>query len=241
MKIKLRSLKGFTLIELLVVITIIAILAGIALPVFSNVQVRAAQIKGLANAKQIGLACKLFASDYSGIYPTVLDSTTLKPTGGVPPNANAALAELIPDYIPDEKIFWLPQDKGYCNPGEPDGRIDTTQTYPSKDTLSAGENHWGYVPGLAETSSSSWPLLADSSAGNSAGAYVIGETAKGGTWKAKKAIVVRVDGSGTIENVNKKTLVVPGSDSTAVPDILAPATGWLDAAANPFLNPIPHS
>src|SRR5215204_1983520 len=60
---------GFTLIELLVVISIIALLAGIALPVFSQVQERAAQTKDLSNAKQIGLACKLYATDNDGKYP----------------------------------------------------------------------------------------------------------------------------------------------------------------------------
>ncbi|MGB8168613.1 MAG: prepilin-type N-terminal cleavage/methylation domain-containing protein, partial [Chthoniobacteraceae bacterium] len=60
---------AFTLIELLVVISIIAILAGIALPVFGEVQIRGAQTKALSNAKQVGLACKLFAQDYDGNFP----------------------------------------------------------------------------------------------------------------------------------------------------------------------------
>ena len=239
MKIKNRPLsRGFTLIELLVVITIIAILAGIALPVFTQVQIKAAQTKALANGKQIGLACKLFAGDYNGTYPCVLDSSTLKPITGVPPDANTALAELIPDYIPDEKIFWLSQDKGYCNPGEPDGKIDSPQVYPHSQTLARGENHWGYVPGLSETSVSNFPLIADPSISNGAGVYSQSEAARGGTWKAKKAIIIRVDGSGAVENISKKApYVVPGPNET-ITDILAPATGWLDGNANTFLNPL---
>ena len=60
---------AFTLIELLVVIAIIAVLASIALPVFSSVQERGAQTKDLSNAKQIALACKLYAADNEGKYP----------------------------------------------------------------------------------------------------------------------------------------------------------------------------
>ena len=65
-----NSHSAFTLIELLVVITIIAILASIALPVFNGVTERANQTKDLSNAKQIGLALKLFASDNNGAFPS---------------------------------------------------------------------------------------------------------------------------------------------------------------------------
>ena len=60
---------AFTLIELLVVISIIAILAGIALPVFVNVIAQANKTNALANAKQIGLALRLYSNDHSGNYP----------------------------------------------------------------------------------------------------------------------------------------------------------------------------
>ena len=58
---KLQKAQAFTLIELLVVISIIAILAGIALPVFGEVKIRGDQTKALSNAKQIGTACKIYA------------------------------------------------------------------------------------------------------------------------------------------------------------------------------------
>ena len=63
---KKRMSAAFTLIELLVVITIIAILASIALPAFTSVQQKGKQTKALSNAKQIAIALRLYASDHDG-------------------------------------------------------------------------------------------------------------------------------------------------------------------------------
>src|SRR5436189_1968018 len=93
---------AFTLIELLVVISIIAILAGIALPVFGEVQVRGAQTKALSNAKQVGLACKLFAQDYNGNFPTYTNVET-KTEGNT--DSNGILSTLIPDYIAERRVI----------------------------------------------------------------------------------------------------------------------------------------
>src|SRR5580765_2906660 len=97
---------AFTLIELLVVITIIAILASIALPVFNSVTERANQTKDLSNAKQIGLGLKLFAGDNDGKFPV---ATT---------NANTAFAQLVPQYVATEKVFYLA--KSAWTPTPPD-------------------------------------------------------------------------------------------------------------------------
>jgi type IV pilus assembly protein PilA len=66
---KNTSSGAFTLIELLIVITIIAVLASIALPAFAGVKERGDQTKDLSNAKQIALALRQFAIDNNGSYP----------------------------------------------------------------------------------------------------------------------------------------------------------------------------
>ena len=93
---------AFTLIELLVVIAIIAILASIALPVFTSVQIKGAQTKALSNAKQIGLALRLYASDNNGTYPSYLvnpdgTATTNPPTPVT--SSNDAFCQLFPTYV----------------------------------------------------------------------------------------------------------------------------------------------
>jgi prepilin-type N-terminal cleavage/methylation domain-containing protein len=54
---------GFTLIELLVVISIIAILAGIALPVYGFVTKRAYATKAASDMRQIAIGFKIYVSD----------------------------------------------------------------------------------------------------------------------------------------------------------------------------------
>ena len=74
---------GFTLIELLVVIAIIAILAAILFPVFARAREKARQTSCLSNLKEIGLAAKMYESDY--------DETTV-------PYANHGCASSLPCY-----------------------------------------------------------------------------------------------------------------------------------------------
>lgn len=196
----LRSESAFTLIELLVVITIIGILAGIALPAYTSVQEKAAQTKTLAQAKQIGLALKLYAGDNDGNFPSKqLDPTTGQPGNTDIANSNEGFRLLFPQYLNQEKIFWVGKSK-WCKAGQPDENSTST------NALAAGENHFAYVAGLNDTSPASFPLVADGFAGGTGvqadPTYAKDQALPGGIWKGLKAVVIRVDQSGEILNLN---------------------------------------
>ncbi len=100
-------------LSFVLIIPIVAIIAGIALPVFSEVQLRGKQTKSLSHAKQIALGCLIYAQDHERSFPKVLD-------------------ELVPDYIPDRSIFICP-----LSPSDPIGYdyFGGKETDPGKNVL----------------------------------------------------------------------------------------------------------
>lgn len=76
-----KKRSGFTLIELLVVIAIIAILAAILFPVFANAKERSRMAKCTSNAKNLGMAFRMYADDNSGRLPCAFVGWVV-PTGG---------------------------------------------------------------------------------------------------------------------------------------------------------------
>jgi prepilin-type N-terminal cleavage/methylation domain-containing protein len=229
---------AFTLIELLVVISIIAVLAGIALPVFSSVQEKGAQTKALSNAKQIGLACKLYASDHNGQYPTRDYNVSSDEPGSVDAaTSNEAFQALVPEYVQTESIFWLAQDKYFCDAAQaPDEEYNT-----DGNRLGKGENHWAYVLNLSDTSNPSFPLIADGMKDAVRHTYSEDELQPGGVWRGKRAIVIRADTSGAVEKLNRQ-FQVPGPGSLRELFETGSAAGrqWLDAEQK-VVNPEPAS
>ncbi|MBA3652022.1 MAG: type II secretion system protein [Chthoniobacterales bacterium] len=92
-----NSVRGFTLIELVVVITVIAILASIALPVFSSLQEKARATQDMNNLRQLGIATQTYLNDTDGVI--FVDQGT-----------TSWMKSLHPKYLPAWKIFQSPID-----------------------------------------------------------------------------------------------------------------------------------
>ena len=233
-----KTPSAFTLIELLVVITIIAILASIAFPVFNTVTERANQTKDLSNIRQLGVTLKLFAADHGGNFPNTVDPDD--PNSAAITNANQAFRELFPAYLTNEEIFAV-KGSAYTRI-TPDNRIDQNPTGGNYTyTLAAGENSYSYILNLSETSNSAFPLVADGFVDPAANPpkYTTDKTKKGGVWAAKRAIVLNCDGS--VNNLAcDGTILTPtrtsaGGTKTSIFDTSDPIN-WL-GATNTAVNP----
>jgi prepilin-type N-terminal cleavage/methylation domain-containing protein len=233
---------AFTLIELLIVITIIAVLASIALPAYNGVKERGDQTKDLSNAKQIALALRQFAIDNNGAYPNKQPDGK---SGGdyssnaltLPTTSNDAFWWLFPNYLQSEQIFAVTGSA--FTPSNPDNTLDAVGASSRANTLKKGENSYAYVTGLTDTSNSTFPIIADGFVPGSPGTYSTTKSSPGGVWAAKKAIVVFCDSSGQIIRVDPLTKQVQRTNSAGakVNMFVGVAADWFDPVANPVLNP----
>jgi prepilin-type N-terminal cleavage/methylation domain-containing protein/prepilin-type processing-associated H-X9-DG protein len=72
--------RGFTLLELLVCVGIIAILAGLLLPALHGASSRGHAMACLNEARQMSLACALYADDFHDTYPYNLGESEIRVT-----------------------------------------------------------------------------------------------------------------------------------------------------------------
>jgi len=201
---KTKRNQAFTLIELLVVITIIAILASLAVPAFTMVQTQGNQMKGVNNCKQIILSLKQFSKDNNSQYP---DSVPNPQTGSIAQTANDAFRFMIQEQIvTDERIFGCPA--GF----NPDNNIGLPPNY--AQALMPGENHWAMTGNQTDATFGNMPVVYENPTTISWppqwNADTAGQVQPGRTWPGGKIIIGRNDGSVAVEALaGKKGIIGP--------------------------------
>ena len=207
---KRRTQSAFTLLELLTVVSIIGVLAGVALPGLNNAMASARANSAMQQARQIALGMRAFADDHGGVFPEGENSY-----GEQIGSANAAFRDLF-DYVDDEQTFVV---KGSNWGAEADEKMDTPSEY-----LEAGENHFSYIAGLSTSSKSRWPLIVDGTDGS--GTYSTDRNTRGGVRGGKRAVVVNCDGSGQVARLGKSK----GGDTRFLKRLGEPEENALDVS-----------
>ncbi len=182
------------LLNWVVGIVVLFIVAGLAVPNYNHGCSVSPRVRGMAQAKQIGLALKLFASDHEGVYPR---SGLPDMLGAEIKNSNAAFAVLFPVYLKNEMIFG--NKLSAYQTRQPDNQIDDPYTGKPVKTLEPGENVYAYVAGLNDEDQPLAPLVIDGTDGT--GHYTTDPKKRGGVWEGKQAIVVHPDNSAALETL----------------------------------------
>lgn len=167
---RIRKLKAnsFTLVELLVVISIIGLLAGLAVPAIQGALDKAKQQGDVSNIRQCGLIAFNFAQDYDGAYNGNLTNVT---------SSRQYFTNLVSlKLLTSAKIL---AGNGY-----------TAAT--TLDTIEAANIAWAYVTGLTTSDDGQLPLLI--SKGYSSITTVLPLSTTVG-WKTKGLCVYRVGNS----------------------------------------------
>ena len=237
----IRSLRsqGFTLIELLVVISIIAILAGFALPVFSKAQKNGRLSDSLSNCKQITLGMRLVADQNGGAFPVT--DTSNAPLTAADGQSNKAFEHMLVGGTTSKKIF-LTKGSKWCKTPHVDAAAGESSQ------LLQMQNDWAYITGLTTTSDSRFPLIMTAPKAVADITYTNDTSAYGGVWGGTECIVGLVDGSakqygGTDMILTTPTATFPKNPNDAAKSLFDTGTiggaVWLSATDNLFTTPLP--
>ncbi len=227
--------QGFTLIELLVVISIIAILAGFALPVFTSAQKKGRITDSLSNVKQVNLALRMYAGDNDGNFP----NTTVA-TGGTAATplsdsdySNKAFENLLPKYTTSKKIF-ANKASAYCKkPATDNGVADANK-------VQNGQNDLLYMLGLSDTSDARWPLIGTATKSAASLTYTSVTTDKGGVWGGTDAVIGFCDGSARPVSGKEMDLTTPSATFVKQPldgksNMFTGTADWLGTSVKPLV------
>jgi prepilin-type N-terminal cleavage/methylation domain-containing protein len=222
-----RSLRpavhAFTLIELLVVIAVIAILAGILLPVLARAKVQAQRTVCLSNLKQIGVGMRLWADDNDSKFPWKVPQAQGggKPNGTDNAKVNLQLS-IVSNELATTKILLCPSDVARQVPAPDFGSIALINvSYPLGNE--ADEKRPGNILAMDRNLSG----FAFTGLSDNISCFILGvpgggaDTAKwrrGISHGANVGIVVLSDGSAHQYNDGRvvQTLLVSGTDDGTV-------------------------
>lgn len=99
---------AFTLMELLVVVALISILAALLLPALGHAQRKAHATRCLSNLRQIGIALRVYTTDYGGRLPR----GDAMPAEGVSSNSAPSIVQaILPNLSGATKVFACPEDE----------------------------------------------------------------------------------------------------------------------------------
>jgi prepilin-type N-terminal cleavage/methylation domain-containing protein len=194
---------AFTLIELLVVITIIGVLAGLAVPAINGALERAKQTSDVANARQLGIVLFQVANDENGAYP--IGPRDNSGTRGAAANSIALFNGLLKDKdLTDPKVLAT------------NGRTPYNGSLTNPD-LKPSNVGWDYLRGASTVTDSSLPLIISTKAASGASALTSDITLldSSAPWGKKGIVIYTIGQSASFLKANASGVVKAPASSDA--------------------------